>query len=763
MSEGRTAFDAGDYRTAEIHLKNLLQQQPDDGEARGLLGRVSLNAGDLPAAEQNLRRAIEQGASRDTLEVPLLEALIGQRKFDEALAEVASAPPLTASEDRALVLAFEAVAHRGKGANDRAEASYRAALELQPTSATVLTHLASMALDLGHAGDARTQVEAALADDAQYAPALLVRSTLEVREGRAPAAEATLQQIVDRERPRAATSSTYPVALAQLANLQLTLGKVDAAAASADALLAARPQSPVARYVKAAVEVQQNDLNSAEARLESLVAEAPQYWPAHRLLGAINIQQEQLGQATQYLRAYVTNNASDEAARLQLAQIYIRQGDIDAARTLLGQAAGVSDGMFLAFVARTSQQAGMPEQAQRYFDQSEAQLQSTLQDAVGASNIYLAAGEFERAVRALQGAVTNDAQGEQLKNYLLAITQARQGDFAAAAASAEQLQRQMPGAAFPLNLRGTIALSAGDAKTATTFLEQALALEPKNVDVLFNLARAAAAENDADKAERYLENALEVDPALQPALFGLAEIAASRKDFAGAHALVARAPESPARLRAEAGVFAAEGKFAEAADALANVYSVQPSGVVALQAYTMASRARRPNPEAELLDWSTRNPTDPTSNFMLANGALERGDQDEAIRRYEAVLAVTPAHAATLNNLAWLYGERRDSRAIELGERARAADPKNPMIADTLGWLHLRAGDAAKARPLLEEATAALPSDRAVSYHYAVALAESGEAARARAILEPLLADPGDFVGREDAARRLAALTAPGR
>jgi predicted Zn-dependent protease len=131
---------------------------------------------------------------------------------------------------------------------------------------------------------------------------------------------------------------------------------------------------------------------------------------------------------------------------------------------------------------------------------------------------------------------------------------------------------------------------------------------------------------------------------------------------------------------------------------------------------------------------------------------------DEAVRRFEAVVSVSPNNVTALNNLAWLYGERRDPRAIEFGERARAADPNNPAVADTLGWLYVRSSQATKGLPLLEQAAAGLQNQGEVGYHLAVALADTGNAARAEQILGPLLADGRDFRGRADAEKRLAAL-----
>jgi predicted Zn-dependent protease len=118
-------------------------------------------------------------------------------------------------------------------------------------------------------------------------------------------------------------------------------------------------------------------------------------------------------------------------------------------------------------------------------------------------------------------------------------------------------------------------------------------------------------------------------------------------------------------------------------------------------------------------------------------------------------VAEDPQHAGALNNLAWLLGERGDARAVTYGERARAADPTNPAIADTLGWLYLQAGEANRALPLLDEAHRGLPKDPEVAYHWATALAEAGDTQRALEALQRLVQSAPSFRSRNAALARI--------
>lgn len=764
LADARAAVAAGEPRTAEIHLKNLLQRQPDDPEARALLGTVLLAEGQLAAAENSLLRARELGSDPIALRVPLATVLVEQNKFDAAL-EVLSQEPGATGADRLELLRLEGLAQRGLRAYDRAEAAYRRALEIEPRSAQLRTELAAVLGESGRAKDAAELIAAVLMDEPTFVPALLARGGAELNASEFAAAESTFQQAADLERGKDARSTAYLTALTQLAEAQLAQGKVEAAAPNADALLTIAPKHPTARYIKAAVEFQQQNLDGAEQRLESLVADVPNYWPAHRLLGAINVKQNQLGQAVMYLRTAVTNSPTDNAARLQLAELYIRQGDLEAARELVQGTPGMSvdDGLFYAFAGRTSLQAGLVDQATRYFEESERQAAGDVRRLASLSTLYLSAGEFERATRVLESASFKDAQSEQTADYLLALVQARQGDLQAADATAQRLVRQLPTAAWPLNLRAALAMGGGNLSQARDLLGKARGLEPMNTATLVALARVALAEQKPEEAESLLRRASEIDPDDAAAMVGLAQLMAARGDFAGAAKQVDRLPPSPLRDRLTGELSTRQGHFADAAAAFKRAYEARPSSELAILAYGAANRAGLPDPDSQLRAWSTLNPRDPAANYALGAIALEKGDPDQALRRFETVYEVNPGHAPTLNNLAWLYGERRDPRALELAERAHSLAPNNPSIADTLGWLHVQNGAPDKGLPLLATAAAGMPRSGVVFYHWGVALAETGNSSKALETLQTALASGGDFPGRDDAQKRVAKLTAAPR
>jgi putative PEP-CTERM system TPR-repeat lipoprotein len=751
MSNARAALQAGEPRTAEIHLKNLLEREPTRRDARELLGEASLQTGDFAGAEHHFRTALELGAEPATVELSLLQAMFAQEKFSEVQQRIESMPPLAGSE-RATQLGLLGAAEAKLRHFDRAAVAYEEALAVDPDSLPVRTELAAVRLDLGQAQAARSAIGEVLTVDPSFAPALLLRGLMEMREGRRAAARATFERVLALEHTRR-NGAQYGTALARLAELHLAEHDLAAAGAAADELIELNPRVAVAIEIKARVEVEAGELDSAERRLESLIANNEHYWPAYVLLGLINANQGQLGQAEMYLRRAVNNNPSDVRSQVLLAELFIRRSDVDGARRLIDESPGSS--LMLALMGRASLEAGQRELAAEYFARSELSPPGTAQELVDVSSAYLAAGELERAIRVLEGASGDGGDNERLANYLLTFVQLRRGNLAAADATASRLDDQRP---ETLNLRGTIAMRARDLSRARAFYEEALGIAPDYVPALLNLARVAVAQDKRPEAEVLLKKVIDIDPGQISAIFGMAQLTMVRGAYDEAEAWLDRAPESVLRRRLMGDLRFEQERFDVAAADYGVAYGLRPNVDLALRSFAALTKAGRANPETLLSAWSDEHPNDAQANFALGTVALERGERDVAARRYERVIEVEPRHFPALNNLAWIYSELGDPRALATAERAHELNSNDPSASDTLGWILLSRGDVGAALPLLEKSVADRPDNPEIRYHWAAALAKSGDPSRAVVELVALLDGYPEFASRGLASELLAEL-----
>ena len=71
LARGKLAYDNGEFRAAIIDTKRILQDEPENAEARLLLGRASLRVGDVSAAAKELQKAVDLGVDKSAVVVDL--------------------------------------------------------------------------------------------------------------------------------------------------------------------------------------------------------------------------------------------------------------------------------------------------------------------------------------------------------------------------------------------------------------------------------------------------------------------------------------------------------------------------------------------------------------------------------------------------------------------------------------------------------------------------------------------------------------------
>lgn len=124
-------------------------------------------------------------------------------------------------------------------------------------------------------------------------------------------------------------------------------------------------------------------------------------------------------------------------------------------------------------------------------------------------------------------------------------------------------------------------------------------------------------------------------------------------------------------------------------------------------------------------------PKEPEITALLAQLLEGAGQQNEAKALYREVLRTSPKHLVAQNGLANLIAESGTdaelSEAFGLALAARAAAPKNPTIADTLGLLYLRRQQREAALPLFREAVALAPENPQFKAHLERAQGPKGQ------------------------------------
>src|SRR5208282_4699514 len=128
--------------------------------------------------------------------------------------------------------------------------------------------------------------------------------------------------------------------------------------------------------------------------------------------------------------------------------------------------------------------------------------------------------------------------------------------------------------------------------------------------------------------------------------------------------------------------------------------------------------------------------------ILLAQVYEYVGDWNRAQQTYQAALNVDPNSAPALANLARLYADHGGSltEALQIAQRAKAAQPEDPAVNDALGWVYYKQGQYGAAIPVLENAAGKNPQVAEFQFHLGMVYLAAGLPAQARDKLQAALA-----------------------
>ncbi len=481
--------------------------------------------------------------------------------------------------------------------------------------------------------------------------------------------------------------------------------------------------------LKIVMYLREGQTGEAIARAETLAQQHPEDPRVLRILARTYVAADRAPDARAALERAVQADPESPGASLELGLLALRNGDHQAADRIFQ---GVLDDHPQNFDA-------MVAMAQR----------AALQEDSEQTLVWL-----KRARTAQPDNI--DVRVALVRSYLA------QGNTAEALPITEELVADAPGNANFHRLNGIALFAAGKGEDALTSLESAASLAPGQPAFALDLAQALLAQGDTDAAMRVLESIRSDHPGYSPgaALLAMAQLDQGQAEaaLATAKSLRAASANPAASYELTGNLMREQGDYQAAARAYASAYESEPGRRLALRIFETRRRADLPEPEKALVAWSRQHPDDIAIMAALAEWYQAAGALEAAAGRYRALLDVDPDNIAALNNLALVYQEQGDPKALEAAERAHEAAPRHPAVLDTLGWILVNDGHLERGLPLIRQAAEAATSAPEIQYHLAAALAQrndQADTADARTILEKLLASDQPFASRAEAEKTL--------
>ncbi len=755
IPEARALLGSGETGEARVLLKNLLVKHPDVLEARTMLARIALDAGDARAAEDELagmdRAQIRDAASQ---EVRWQTDLALGRAPD--VLKALNAPGVSLSDVQRAKLRSAALRATGLPADGIGE--LRAAMSNQPKDPSIVVELSAALAALGNLQQAEQELDRWMKDHSPQADVLLARGELKLRRGDAAGAIEDLRAAIAGAGPQWPLTSKLAAGI-MLGDAMLSTGKLADAKTQLAAVEKEYPGAVGTQLLMARVSILEGRTGDAVDALQKIAESIPDNARVQYLLVDALVRSGNTARATELLARRIQSVPEDMLARRLLARLMLEQSRPDQVVKVLKDsvdAAGArdveSDGLLSA--ARLAQ-----EKAGSAITSSEARLASNPADdeaRVDLAAAYLQNGEAQRSLEILakrdqlkrlpqalavetgaQLALGNDRELNILVarlvedsgvavNGLLAAADAAQkgGRSDAAGRLVDQALVREPGNADALLRRANLEFIEQRYESARSALQRLVDANPANTYARLALARVAEAEGDTTKARESLRGAIQATPAaLEPALMlaGL-ELRADQHEAAARvlDALLASAPKDGVAANAAGSVLLGARRLEEARSRFA--VAVQQAPAVA------------------------------EYSFNLGRTQLALDDRPAALQSFLQTVASRPD---------WLEANVAVVRlALARGDRLRAASVANGLAErlprSAVAWLLV--GETAAADRRLEDASRAFAKSYALQPSAAAALNDNqaralgGLARPDLPLLNWLQREPGDAVAR----RRLA-------
>lgn len=266
--------------------------------------------------------------------------------------------------------------------------------------------------------------------------------------------------------------------------------------------------------------------------------------------------------------------------------------------------------------------------------------------------------------------------------------------------------------------RGSQALQAGDYVTAESAFRRALALDPRSVELLNNLAICLARQGRSDESIALYQQALKLkkDDAITRRNLGVAYFRAHRYQEALPllQSFAATTPTFQSLGLTGLDLFALD-QFSAAAPYLEHASHLQPDDLPTLDILGKAYwRSKDYAGVTQVFDRIMAiDPNSPEAHFMLGMAYDVKYQEDEALKEFQAVLAIDPAFPAIHSSLGLIdYREHKVPEAEAEFKQELNRDPQDPISNYMLGRILRETEEPAEAVPYLKAAVAANPSYR---------------------------------------------------
>ena len=527
LQNAKTYLDNGELKAASIELRNTLQKNSNNAEARYLLGSISLKAGDLASAEKEFRRAALAGWNEEETQIGLARIFITRKEFQKLLDEIViinTWPPAT----RANISGLRALAEASLGLIPQAKTTLDEGRAYEANAFQVLKTTAMFQLSGILDGDASNTLNTALSLYPENPELLLLRASTDIQTNNLTRAADTFKKIISLDPPKLITVNGHRAHIG-LARLQIIEKNYDEANTTLAPLLKRNNQDPEANYLGGLLAFSQGDYHRAEDHMRTLLAIAPGDSRSQLLMGKIKYALKDFDQAAHHLSAYLNTKPGDIAVRKLLTNTYIILNQPEQARSTLQNALtdNPDDADMLILMSQIEFNKGDMTAGIQTLNKALDSNPDNIALHKQLAKAYIATGETDRALTELKAFHKLSNETEETQKLIISAY-LKAGQISKAINIANKMLEDHPQDPNIMSLNGDLYAASGNQQHARMYFNKALQLQANHPSATIGLARIERKDGNFEKAIELYTSLVESNKGGAIPMLALSELAAQQ-------------------------------------------------------------------------------------------------------------------------------------------------------------------------------------------------------------------------------------------
>lgn len=749
LEKGKEYFYEGNYKASILELKNALQQNQKNGEARWLLAHNYIVLGDGASAEKELGVAEGLGIVSPELTLNKARAMYMQRDFQRLIDEFEKSSDIGGVGVNSTLQTYIARAYLGLGKLDPAESAFNKAYKLQSENPDAVMGLARLAAMKGSEKEAKKWAAKAVELVPDNTEILLAKGDVESELREHADAEMSYQKIIELEGGKVLTFASIKAQMG-IIRTKLALKKNSEAKEHLDVLAKANPTHLFVMYFRGVIKHNEEDYSAALVDFQEIEKRYPGFSQNILMLGATHLALNSVQQAEIYLQRFLKLQPDFIPARIALASLKLKVYHPEKALELLGDTAGREENTdILSLMSDAAVQMGEFGQGAVFLQKAVAKAPDENRLKIKLATSELLLGNSRNAISIIQESFTEEekpfsASLVEIDAYL------KLSDNPGALAKSNALIKRFPDDPRGYNLRGSIKLVMerfdeavkdfqlsidkdskfagawvnmgvlaernGDVESAKKHYKSAITADETSIRAALSLARIAEDEGKNDDRISWLERARSANPrAIEPrVLLARYYVVANRNSEVVriSNELEEISENHPETLKLRGAILAGQGQFDQSNQLYDKLAEAAPTADNLLRLAKSEMRLEKYASARNNLDKVLKlNPNSISAQSMMASLEVRDLEYAAALKRGKRLQATAPDSASGYLIVGDVYSaQKRYADAVKAYDDAAKISPSGGIVGKKAWALHL-SGNEKEAEKVLSEWLGDNPND----------------------------------------------------